>query len=81
MFYLCISTSMARDRRFRMTTRQFTSFYTAVSIWIVMIYYWLLDNSPFAIHHLELSSGWYWWMLFLGSIPLWIFITDVRQKR
>lgn len=62
-----------------MTTRQFTSLFAAVSMWIVMIYYWLLDNS--LIPHIESPPGWYWWMLFWGLIPLWIFIADARQKR
>jgi hypothetical protein len=38
-----------------MPTRRFTSFFAAVSIWIMMIYYWALDNSPFAIPSIELS--------------------------
>lgn len=63
-----------------MTTRQFNSFIAAVSIWIVMIYYLWLDNSPFDIG-IAISPAWYWWMFLLGLIPLWIFIADTRQRR
>ena len=64
-----------------MTTRQFTSFIAAVCIWIVMIYYGLLAISPFALDDIKLSPYWYWWMFFMGMIPVWIFSSDVREKR
>jgi hypothetical protein len=64
-----------------MTTRQFNSLFAAFFIWIVMIYYWWLENSLLAAEGIELSLAWYWSMLLLGSIPAWIFITDARQQR
>ena len=64
-----------------MTTRQFTSFFAALSMWIIMIYYALLANSPFSIDQIDPSPAWYWCMFFLGSITAWIFIDDVRQSR
>jgi hypothetical protein len=64
-----------------MTTRQFTSFIAALSIWILMMYYWWLDHSPFAIPSMQLSPAWYWWMLFLGFVPLLLLmIADARQR-